>query len=175
MKRKPNKSAPLLPPVPALLREVLKADREDTKAQAAWEREEHRVREMHPVCPTTIKDAGIDRRWVPSAERWLQEGIAIGQIKKSSSIVRDFREWKAACKAIDDQHIDRSFERKWKAGHAKLQKLDARFCRAPAKSLADVRAKLDYILHYEHFSDGGCRQVAHRLRRDVPAWEAVCW
>ena len=177
MKCQPTKPAtrPAFTPLGAFLREVLKADHEDTKALGAWEAEVSRVRKKHPVCPATVEDAGVDRRWVPSAERWLQEGIATGHIKKSSSIVRDFREWKAACKAIDDQHIDRSFERKWKAGQAKFQKLDARFGRAPAKSLADVRAKLDYILHYEHFSDGGCRKVAYRLRHDVPAWEAVSW
>ena len=138
MKCQPTKPAtrPAFTPLGAFLREVLKADHEDTKALGAWEAEVSRVRKKHPVCPATVEDAGVDRRWEPSAERWLLEGIATGK--------------------------------RAKPGFESLT-------RVSAGCLADVRAKLDYILHYEPFSDGGCRKVAYRLRHDVPAWEAVCW
>jgi hypothetical protein len=162
-------------PLAALLREVLKADRQDTRDQAAWEAEEHRVRKMYPECPTGIENAGADRRAAQSAEAWIEDAIADGHIKKSSPVVREFREWKAACQAIDDQHLDRSLERQWHDSNKRLEQLDARFRRAPAKSLADIRAKLDYILHYECFTDERSRGLIRAMKRDVPAREAVCW
>ena len=41
------------------------------------------------------------------------------------------------------------------------------------KTLADIRAKLDYVLRYEDFGDDGAKEVVRGLKRDVPAWDAM--
>lgn len=158
-----------------LLRELLKADRQDTKALTAWEREQMRVRDMRPECPAGIEACGVDGRLVQSAEEWVKGEIAARRLQKSSPIVRAFREWKAACQAVDDQNLDRNLARQAQDSRRRLDALDARFRRAPVKSLADLRAKLDYVLNYEHFCDRNCREVVHQLKRDVPNWASICW
>lgn len=158
-----------------LLRDLLKAEREDTKALSAWDREGFRVRGMYPECPASIEDAGRDRRHVPSAEDWVKGEIAARRLTKSSPIVRAFREWKAACQAVDEKNLDRSLERQSKDARRRLKQLDARFRRAPVTSLADIQTKLKYVLHYEEFYDSGSREVIVAMKRDVPDQDSICW
>jgi hypothetical protein len=160
---------------PSLWRELRKADREDTQALKAWEAEEQRVRAMHPPCPDSIPEAGVDRRYIPAAEQWVNEALAEGRISKTSKAVADLKIWKAACRAIDRKHLDRSLERARKDAQARLEQLDKRLREAPVKSLADIRAKLDYVLSYEDFGDEGAKEVVRGLKRDVPAWEGMIW
>lgn len=157
------------PSVADRLRELIKAERDDSRAYAKWAKEEYRVREMYPHCPAGIQEAGVDRRYVPSAEKWLHQEIAEGRIEESSPLVREFEQWKAACAAIASEHINREIEQVKNTANARLHRLDRLFRRTPVKSLEDARAKLDYILRYEDFSDDGCKEVTRRLARDLKA------
>jgi hypothetical protein len=152
----------------SLLRQFIKADKADTEATQAWEHEQFRVRKMYPQCPNSLRGTtGRDYRHVPSAQQYIDWALADGKITTKSRQFRDLQKWKAECEAVDAKHLNRSLERAAVAAKNLLDYLDQRFHETPAKTLADIKAKLDYCYYFREVDDDGAKQVALDLRGTV--------
>lgn len=164
---RPAQTTPSL--LPGLLRDYFAADKASDAAADRWESEQARVRKMHPPAPHILQWEFEGKPLQRPVNEWdFPELIEQGDLTEADVETwrRDLSEWKARCEAIDAQHLDRSIERAADEAMARLEEIDNRFRNAPATSLADAKAKLDYFFHFKDVDDPRARGVICGLRNE---------
>jgi hypothetical protein len=155
--------------LPRLLREFFAADKASDAATERWENERARVRQLHPPAPHNVQWEFEGKQCQRPVTDWdFPQLIEQGELAEADVETwrRDLSEWETQCEAIDVQHLDRSIKRAADETAARLEDIDNRFRNAPATSLADAKAKLDYFFHFKDVDDPRARAVVCGLRNE---------
>lgn len=165
------------PSLQAMREECIAAFRASQKATEVADREQFRVRKLHPPCPERCL---VEHEWSPGKMvrrpadaddllRLRDEGDLTPE--DTEKRIAELLEWKAACDAIDAQHPKiRELRDADHEADAFSAELDDKFVDAPAHTLADIRTKLEFLFMVEDMKstpDHYPARLVFGLMRDI--------